>query len=88
MNNKTKIIMLIILTIICVFSVYQIIQYFEEENASKKLNDELKNKAVTINKDSSNQNISEETKENIVPITVDFDKLKQENKDIARMDIL
>lgn len=87
MNSKTKIIMLIIFVSICVFSGYQIFNYFKEENANKKLNDELKNIAVTINEDSLNQDISEEEKENIIPITVDFDKLRQENKDTVRMDI-
>lgn len=87
MNKKTKMLMLIILTIIFAISVYQIFHYLKEENANKKLNDELKNKVVTINKDSESQNISKEEKENIVPIKVDFDKLKKENKDTVRMDI-
>lgn len=81
MNKKTKIIMIIILIAICIFSAYQIVIYYKEENINKRLNDELKEKAVTINNDNSNQNEPEESKENKVPILVDFEKVKQENKD-------
>lgn len=88
MNSKTKIIMIIILMAICAFSGYQIFNYFKEENANKKLNDDIKNEAVTINSDNANQNVLEEEKKNISPITVDFDKLKKQNKDTVRLDIL
>ncbi len=82
MRNLTKIILIIILIAICAFSVYKIYDYLKEESANKKLNDELKNKAVVMNTDGLNQNASEEqNNENIVPITVDFNTLKQENKD-------
>jgi len=88
MNKKTKMIMIIMLIAICAFSIYQIFYYLREDNANKKLNDELKNIAITIKNQALDQNDITENKEDIIPITVDFDMLKQENKDTVRMDIL
>lgn len=77
MKRGTKIIFVILLVTI-VFSSYQIYKYLKEENENKKLNDDLANKAIIINPDSDEtQEIKEAT-----PISVNFEILKQENKDI------
>ena len=79
-----RIIKFIFLTIcLCIFtySAYNIYKYIEEENANKKLNNKLIEKAITnittVNSDKQEKN------EYNLPIKVDFTILKQENKDIV-----
>lgn len=77
MKRGTKIIFIILLVTIA-FSSYQIYKYLKEENENKKLNNDLVNKAIVINPDS---NETQEVKE-ATPISVNFEILKQDNKDI------
>lgn len=78
MKRGTKIIFVIFLVTI-IFSGYQIYRYLKEENENKKLNSDLVNKAIVINTDN---NETQKIKES-APISVDFEILKQVNKDIV-----
>ena len=74
MNKTIRIVVICILMLILVISVWKIYDYIKENNKNSKLNENLINKAVTVN--------SEDRKEEY-PITVDFAELKKENNDIV-----
>ena len=93
MNKILRRIILIACVCGMIFFSYNIIIYFIEENSSKSVNDDLVKSAVTIkevkkekeksNTNESNTNINDDsvpTTETVVQ--VDFEKLKQKNKDI------
>ncbi len=82
MKKIIKGIVLIILIIIFVFSTYKVVLYFLEANKNKKLNNDLIDKAITVVENNNNIE-NDENDENRIPFTVDFEKLKQENKDIV-----
>lgn len=81
MKKCLKVIILIICFCCFCFFLYKICSYLIEENANKKLNNDLIDIAITVqNQDSVDE---ENTVESEIPITVDFDKLKEQNKDIV-----
>lgn len=75
MDKRVRIIILYILLIVFVVSGVKVYDYIKETSINNKLNNDLIDKAVTIN-DTAKE-------ENEVPISVDFGKLKQENDDIV-----
>lgn len=81
MRKAIKVILLTICLCVFAFSAYNIYKYLAEENANKKLNNELMEKAITEISNVSNGEIQEN--KDILPISVDFSVLKQENKDIV-----
>ena len=81
MNKKVKTILLIIFLGLFIFSFYKIVCYFIESNNNKKTTDELIEKAI-VNVENE-ENYEEEKNEYKIPFTVDFDVLKQQNKDIV-----
>ena len=81
MKKVIKIILLAICLCVFIFSAYNIYKYLSEENANKKLNNELMEKAIIETPNDNNDNAQEN--ENILPISVDFSVLKQENEDIV-----
>ena len=81
MNRTIKSILLIICLAIFILSAYNIYKYLSEENANKKLNNELMEKAIIETPNDNNDNTQEN--EDILPISVDFSVLKQENEDIV-----
>lgn len=82
MKRLIKIILLIICLSVFLFSAYKIYEYFSEEKANKDLNNRLIDSAITYNKNQI-KNDSSENKDEFLPISVDFNKLKKENKDIV-----
>lgn len=81
MKKVIKIILLVICLCVFIFSAYNIYKYLSEENANKKLNNELMEKAIIETPNDNNDNTQEN--EDILPISVDFSVLKQENEDIV-----
>lgn len=81
MKKVIKIILLAICLCVFIFSAYNIYKYLSEENANKKLNNELMEKAIIETPNDNNDNTQEN--EDILPISVDFSVLKQENEDIV-----
>lgn len=81
MKKVIKIILLAICLCVFIFSAYNIYKYLSEENANKKLNNELMEKAIIETPNDNNDNAQEN--EDILPISVDFSVLKQENEDIV-----
>ena len=81
MKKVIKIILLAICLCVFIFSAYNIYKYLAEENANKKLNNELMEKAIIETPNDNNDNTGEN--EDILPISVDFSVLKQENEDIV-----
>lgn len=81
MKKVIKIILLVICLCVFIFSAYNIYKYLSEENANKKLNNELMEKAIIETPNNNNDNTQEN--EDILPISVDFSVLKQENEDIV-----
>lgn len=81
MKKVIKIILLAICLCVFIFSAYNIYIYLSEENANKKLNNELMEKAIIETPNDNNDNTGEN--EDILPISVDFSVLKQENEDIV-----
>lgn len=81
MKKVIKIILLVICLCVFIFSAYNIYKYLAEENANKKLNNELMEKAIIETPNDNNDNTGEN--EDILPISVDFSVLKQENEDIV-----
>lgn len=81
MKKVIKIILLAICLCVFIFSAYNIYKYLSEENANKKLNNDLMEKAIIETPNDNNDNAQEN--ENILPISVDFSVLKQENEDIV-----
>lgn len=82
MKKSIKMILLAVCLAVFIFSSYKIYQYIREENANKKLNNELVEKIVTKIPINEEQEEESENK-NSLPISVDFSLLKQENKDIV-----
>lgn len=80
MRKIIKAILLIICLCVFIFSAYNIYKYLVEENANKKYNNELMEKAITKTI-SSNDGL--ENSEDTLPIIIDFSVLKNENKDIV-----
>ncbi len=72
--KKIKIISFLICLIIFVFSIYKIYEYFSQENESKNVNKKLIDKAVVVNR--------EQVEDNKIPISIDFDILEKESKNI------
>lgn len=81
MKKVIKIILLAICLCVFIFSAYNIYKYLLEENANKKLNNELMEKAIIETPNDNNDNAQEN--EDMLPISVDFSVLKQENEDIV-----
>lgn len=81
MKKVIKIILLAICLCVFIFSAYNIYKYLSEENANKKLNNELMEKAIIETPNDNNDNAQEN--EDILLISVDFSVLKQENEDIV-----
>ena len=81
MKKVIKIILLVICLCVFIFSAYNIYKYLSEENANKKLNNELMEKAIIETPNDNNDNAQEN--EDILLISVDFSVLKQENEDIV-----
>ena len=81
MKKVIKIILLVICLCVFIFSAYNIYKYLSEENANKKLNNELMEKPIIETANDNNDNTQEN--EDILPISVDFSVLKQENEDIV-----
>ena len=81
MKKVIKIILLAICLCVFIFSAYNIYKYLSEENANKKLNNDLMEKAIIETPNDNNDNTQEN--EDILPISVDFSVLKQENEDIV-----
>lgn len=81
MKKVIKIILLAICLCVFIFSAYNIYKYLSEENANKKLNNDLMEKAIIETPNDNNDNAQEN--EDILPISVDFSVLKQENEDIV-----
>ena len=81
MKKVIKIILLAICLCVLIFSAYNIYKYLSEENANKKLNNDLMEKAIIETPNDNNDNAQEN--EDILPISVDFSVLKQENEDIV-----
>lgn len=75
MKKKIRNIILFILIVILIFSVLKICDYVKETIINNKLNSDLASKAVTI--------VEVQGEGERTPITVDFEKLKQENSDIV-----
>ena len=80
MKKIIKLILLIVCLIVFIFSGYKIFNNIKEENANKKINNELVEKAVSS---TSNDTKNEKGTKKSLPITVDFSILKQENQDIV-----
>lgn len=81
MKKVIKIILLAICLCVFIFSAYNIYKYLSEENANKKLNNELMEKAIIETTDNNNDDTQEN--EDILPFSVSFSVLKQENEDIV-----
>lgn len=81
MKKIIKIILLVICLCVFIISTYNIYKYLTEENANKKLNNNLIEKAIVETKNDNIDNT--EDKKNILPISVNFSVLKQENEDIV-----
>lgn len=64
-----------------VFFGYQIYNYYKEEKEQEKLRDSLIEDAII--KNTSQNQIDDETKSNNTPIEIDFNVLKSKNKDIV-----
>ena len=73
MKKVIKIILLVICLCVFIFSAYNIYKYLSEENANKKLNNELMEKAIIETPNDNNDNTQEN--EDILPISVDFSVL-------------
>ncbi len=72
--KKIKIISFLICLIIFVFSIYKIYEHFSQESKSKNVNKKLIDKAVVVNR--------EQVEDNKIPISIDFDILEKESKNI------
>ena len=79
MNKKLKVILLIIFLGVFSFSLYKVVDYFVELNKNKKSTDNLIEKAIVFEESDNN----EEENEYKLPFRVDFETLKQQNKDIV-----
>ncbi len=79
MHKKLKGILLIIFLGIFSFSLYKVVDYFVELNKSIKSADDLIKKAIVYEESDNN----EEENEYKLPFTVDFEALKQQNKDVV-----
>lgn len=80
MKKFIKIILMIICSVIFVFSAYKIFNNLAEESTNKEINNALVEKAISvINNTIENENITKHS----LPINVDFSILKQENQDIV-----
>ena len=80
MKKFIKIILMIICSVIFVFSAYKIFNNLAEESTNKEINNALVEKAISvINNTIENENITKYS----LPIKVDFSILKQENQDIV-----
>lgn len=78
MKKIVKITLLLICLSIFIISLYKIYDYLLQRNANKKINDSLIEKVVT------KPNIEDgKDSKNSLPISIDFSKLKEENKDIV-----
>ena len=75
MRKIIKFVLMAICLLIFIYSAYNIYIYLEEEKANKQLTDDLMKKAVT-------ETVTDNDDFNSLPINVDFDALKKENKDI------
>lgn len=78
MKKIIKIILLGICLVIFIYSAYNIYKYIKEENANKKLKNELIEDVIT-EVPSTELTINEEK----IPISVDFSTLKEKNQDIV-----
>ena len=78
MKKIIKIILLGICLVIFIYSAYNIYNYIKEENANKKLKNELIEDVIT-EVPSTELTINEEK----IPISVDFSTLKEKNQDIV-----
>lgn len=81
MKKVIKIILLIICSCIFIYSAYNIYKYLADESANKKLNDGLIEKAIIETQNNNDE--QKKSDEVVLPITVDFSILKQENEDIV-----
>ena len=83
MNRIIKSILLVACLAIFVFSAYKIINYALEKQEYETLQGELIN--IAVSEIPINSELNEENDENeiLLPITVDFSVLKQENEDIV-----
>ncbi len=79
MNKKLKRILLIIFLGVFSFSLYKVVDYFVELDKNKKFTDNLIEKVI-VSEESDN---NEDENEYKLPFTVDFETLKQQNKDIV-----
>lgn len=77
MKKIVKIMLLLICLVIFIISLYKVYDYLAQKSANKKINEELIEKAVIKQEieDGKDNNDS-------LPISIDFSKLKEENKDI------
>lgn len=75
--KKLRIILIVILTVIFIISAFQVIKITYEYKTAHKANAELQNRFVLENDPTTAQGNHQ------VPISIDFDALKQENNDIV-----
>lgn len=80
MKKIIKFILLAICLCIFIFSAYNIYKYLVEENANKKLNNTLIEKAI-IKTTNDSKNTTQDNKD-LLPISVNFSILKKENEEI------
>lgn len=78
MKKMVKIILLLICLSIFIISLYKIYDYLAQKNANKKINDSLIKKVVTKSDKEDGKNSDDS-----LPISIDFSKLREENKDIV-----
>lgn len=78
MKEKLRILLILIFLAIFIFSTYKVINYVIEANKSKAANNKLVEKAITIEQEGA-----QIEDERVAPFSVDFNALKEENKDVV-----
>lgn len=78
MKEKLRIILILIFLGIFIFSTYKVVDYIIEANKNKSTNNKLVEKAITIV-----QEEEQDDDERVAPFSVDFNALKEENKDVV-----
>lgn len=83
MKKTVKIILLITCLIIFIFSAYKVIDYILQGKKQESLQGELIDKAISEVSINNEQSQEDETNNIVLPISVDFSVLQQENEDIV-----
>ena len=83
MKKTVKIVLLITCLIIFIFSAYKIIDYILQGKKQESLQGELIDKAISEVSINNEQSQEDETNNIVLPISVDFSVLQQENEDIV-----